>query len=258
MPVFESTRNWMTMIVVTSKASAPPITCSRLRWRMKAARSRSASRGPTGRGKKDMGLNVSAWAAARQPRLAFRRRLEPRNDALLADPLDETGHFRSAVAPGDRQAERMEQGAALGAGRFLHCGGERLPGLSRPVETGGDDHRLTNNGALLMIEVGRVDVTMKDGFPKRIVGNAGEIRADQFPVLGRRSIGKAVSDDLEWKRMDQPCIEELDVMKIEMGRRPPEMREVEAGGELLKRWHGFDRLRCADPGENRQQGHRLE
>ena len=88
----------MTMIVVTSKASAPPITCSRLRWRMKAARSRSAARGLDGRGKKDMGLNVSACGGGSPASPSVSPPLQPRNDALLAHPLDEAGHFRSAVA----------------------------------------------------------------------------------------------------------------------------------------------------------------
>src|SRR5690242_18330710 len=45
----------MTMIAVTSSASEAPITCSRLRWRMKAARSRKAARGLDGRGNHDIG-----------------------------------------------------------------------------------------------------------------------------------------------------------------------------------------------------------
>ena len=44
----------MTMIAVTSNARHAPITCSRLRWRMKAARSRKAARGLDGLGNQDM------------------------------------------------------------------------------------------------------------------------------------------------------------------------------------------------------------
>ena len=69
MLILESTKNSMTMMVVTRTASMAPMTRSRLRWRMNARKSLNAARGPTGRGNQDIAANVGVGFAPGQPRL---------------------------------------------------------------------------------------------------------------------------------------------------------------------------------------------
>ena len=58
--------------------------------------------------------------------------------------------------------------------------------------------------------------------------------------------------------MQQPRVDQLDLVRIEMRRRPPEGREVEAFGQLAERGDRLDRLRCADPRQHVEQSHRLD
>ena len=70
---------------------------------------------------------------------------------------------------------------------------------------------------------------------------------------GRRSATSAIIEMVE-----QLGVELLDLGQVEMRRRAAEMREVEAVGELVEAGDRLDRLRGAEPREQRQQGHRLD
>ena len=58
--------------------------------------------------------------------------------------------------------------------------------------------------------------------------------------------------------MEQPRIDQFDIVRVEMRRRAAEMRKIEPVGEFIEGGDRLDRLRRADPCEQRQQGHRLD
>ena len=68
------------MMAVASKASAAPILCSRLLWRMNAERSRNAARGTDGRGNQDMRRKIGLAVGDRQPRGKSAVELEAQSD----------------------------------------------------------------------------------------------------------------------------------------------------------------------------------
>src|SRR5947207_6208817 len=68
------------MIAVTSRASAAPMRCSRLLWRVKAARSRKAASGLEGRGNQDMNAKIGLAGGIRQPWQKSAVELEPQDD----------------------------------------------------------------------------------------------------------------------------------------------------------------------------------
>src|SRR5947209_3724675 len=118
-----------TMNPVTTSARAPPINCSRLRWRMNARRSAIATRGLDGRGNQDMAAKIRGAGTNRQP-LAPGRGLEASDRPVLADALEQQRHFGPALASGQSEAQRVEQLAALLAGGALQFVGEIAPRLA--------------------------------------------------------------------------------------------------------------------------------
>ena len=78
--------------------------------------------------------NITRYAQAKSlrwpSRLTLGRGLEPADGAGLAHARHQPGHLRPALAPRQRQAQRVEQLAALAAGRPLELIGQRSPRLS--------------------------------------------------------------------------------------------------------------------------------
>lgn len=119
----------MTMIVVASTASMPPITCSRLRWRMNASKSAMAARGPTGFGNQDIEPKIGAvlgecqTARSAQVNREGGGALHPihsevRRDVLQRNRLDQTsveGVARAHVGNGDADELVDRQGDATAA-----------------------------------------------------------------------------------------------------------------------------------------------
>ena len=89
---------------------------------------------------------------------------------------------------------------------------------------------------------------MKDRQPAGEVADALEIGTQQLPILGSRRSGKTLADGIEIERVQEPGIDQLDLVQVEMGRRPAEVVEVEIGRELVEVGRRFDRLRRSDPG----------
>src|SRR5690348_12215199 len=94
-----STMKTITMMIVIRTASAAPMTCSRLRWRMNAPRSRSAAVGLEGRGKKDMRAEDRRGGMRPPVRLAVEleaqgddRRCRDRSAALGRGPVAPVRH----------------------------------------------------------------------------------------------------------------------------------------------------------------------
>ena len=109
-----------------------------------------------------------------------------------------------------------------------------------------------------MAEFGRVNLTVEHCEPARKVGKPFEVRTQEQPVLlGRRS-GEAAGDGCKVELVKQPGVDQLNLMRIEMGRRTAERREIEALGELVQARGRLDRLRGADPRQHRQHRHRLD
>ena len=73
-----------------------------------------------------------------------------------------------------------------------------------------------------------------------------------------RAAREPVGDRGVVELVEQPGIDQLDFVRIEMSRRSAESREVEALRELVERGDRLDRLRRADPREHVEQRHRLD
>src|SRR3954470_18897758 len=97
----------------------------------------------------------------RSCKLAPSGSLEPPHGAILAHRRDESGHFRSAFAAGQREAQRMEQLPALLAARLLHGIGEFPPSITAPVEASGDGSGILHQKALVVGKLGRIDLAVE-------------------------------------------------------------------------------------------------
>ena len=109
-----------------------------------------------------------------------------------------------------------------------------------------------------MAELGRLDVAVKNREPALEVREPLEVAAERQPVRFGRSRGKPVGDCSIVELVEQARVDELDLVRVEMGWRPAEGREVEAFGELVERGDRLDRLRSADSGEHVEQRHWLD
>src|SRR4051812_9976153 len=72
---------------------------------------------------------------------------QPRHRLLAPDQRQQHGHFRTAVAAGQRLAQRMEQGLAAALG--LEPGDELRPGRLAPVDLTGRPGRQPEKFAVL-------------------------------------------------------------------------------------------------------------
>src|SRR5689334_13570784 len=105
-------------------------------------------------------------AASRQPPdSAARRRLEPPDDALLAHRRDQRRHLRPAIEAGQRQAERMEQLAALLSCPVLELRRQLAPRLRGPVEPLRDRRCFLDQQPFVMAELRRVHIAVEYGKP---------------------------------------------------------------------------------------------
>ena len=248
----------MTMMIVTSTASAAPIHCSRPRWRRNARRSCHAARGrPAGK----------TWHAREDrtdaPPTASLRSSggggEAGDGAVPAHAGQQAGHFRTGFAAGQRQPQRVKQRLALEAGRGLERVGQRLPRLVRPVE-----RRQRLSAALRPARARRGRA--RAARCRRAITSNQSAKSDSRSRLPRSSsqscsvapLGRRSATSAELQPVEQPSVEQLDVVQVEMRRGAAEVGEIEIRREFVEAGDRFDRLRRAEPGEQRQQGHRLE
>ena len=109
-----------------------------------------------------------------------------------------------------------------------------------------------------MSKLGRVNLSVENCQPRNEVTKPFEVTAQRQPVPFGRAAGKAVADSRKVELVEQARIDQLDFMRVEMCRRPPERREVERLRELIERGDRLDRLRRPNPREDVEQGDRLE
>ncbi len=104
------------------------------------------------------------------------------------------GHFGPAVAPGEREAQGVEQLAPLLAGRLLDRLGQRLPRLGRPVELFGRRRGLLHQQPFVVAKLGRLDLAAQHVIPAGEVGEALEVGPQQQPILLARAVRQAIGD----------------------------------------------------------------
>src|SRR3954447_3501881 len=92
----------MTMMAVTSRASAAPILCSRLLWRMNVKRSRNAALGLTGRGNQDIGRKWGWRGATASPEGKSAVELEAQRDHFGRGDRVAVVHRRLVAPVGDQ------------------------------------------------------------------------------------------------------------------------------------------------------------
>ncbi len=152
----------------------------------------------------------------------------------------------------------MEQLAPLLPGSRLQFAGKRAPRFGVPVETFGYRCRVAQQKALVVGELRRVDFAVEHLEPGAEVGQPLEIGPQQKPVLLGDIGWQVVGHSREVELVQQPRVQQLDVVRIEMRGRSAEVREVEIAGQLVEIGDRLDRLRRADPREERQHRHRLD
>src|SRR5207253_7599217 len=115
--------------------------------------------------------------------------------------------------------KRVEQLAAFLAGRGLELARERGPRLGAPLELLGDAGRVLHQQALLVAELGRLDLAMENRKPASEVGQSFEIGAKQEPILLGRSLRQPIRHRGKIELVEQSRVDQLDLVRVEMRRR---------------------------------------
>src|SRR5690242_4083512 len=96
---------------------------------------------------------------------------------FLAHSLDQPGHLRAALAPSERDPQRVEELAPFLSGDLFQFVRQRTPGFPRPVQFFGGGGGLFHEEALLVAKLGRIDIAANDSEPIGKVAEAFEVRS---------------------------------------------------------------------------------